>query len=235
MASRCRNTPSPVARQLRQEANFGCARCGCPVLDNAHIIPYEKTHAFPVEDMLALCPTCHRIADDGDYSKEHLRMLKANPYNKIHVKEAFLIEGSDLIVNIDNSVQFKNTPRVLTITDFDIISIKKIDIGYLSLDINFFDKFNSLIGIILDNKWAIDTTLLWDLEYKPQHLIIRNAPRSIVFEVRIEKGEVFLNATMYFKGNQFTMDNNGIWCHEKNIRISGLSFVGFPGGISIQI
>lgn len=38
----CRDIPLPVARLPRQEANFGCARCGCPVITNAHIIPLEK-------------------------------------------------------------------------------------------------------------------------------------------------------------------------------------------------
>jgi len=162
-------------------------------------------------------------------------MLKANPHNKIKVGERFLIEGKDLIVNIDNSLQFRNTPRVLTINDFDIISIKKIEGGFLSLDINFFDKFNSLIGIILENSWTVDTTLVWDLEYKPQHLIIRNAPRNIAFEARIEKGEVFLNAEMYFKGHQFKMNADGFWYRERNIRLSEFSVVGFPQGISIQV
>jgi hypothetical protein len=204
-------------------------------LENAHIIPYEITHDFIPEDMIALCPTCHTKADVGKYSEAYLHQAKKNPHNTIHVKEAFLIEGSDLIVNIGNSLQFKNTPRVLTINDFDIISIKKIESGFLSLDINFFDKFNNLIGIILENNWTVDTTLVWDLEYRPQHLIIRNAPRNIAFEARIEKGEVILKAEMYFKCHQFKMDDDGVWHRERNIRLSGFSVEGFPQAIHFQV
>jgi hypothetical protein len=227
---------------LRQESNFGCALCGCPILENAHIIPYEISHDFIAEDMVALCPTCHTKADLGKYSETYIRHAKTNPHNRMHVKEAFLIEGSDLIVNIGNSLQVKNLPRVLTINDFDIISIKKIDGGFLSLDINFFDKFGRLIGIILENKWIVDTTLVWDLEYRPQHLIIRNAPRNIAFEAKIEKGQVFLKAELYFKGYQFTIDDDGFWVTKdgkRNLILGGFSLVGFPGshggGISVQI
>jgi hypothetical protein len=56
VSKKCRNTPLDIARQLRKEANFGCARCGHPLLDNAHIIPYSQTRDFMAEDMIALYP-----------------------------------------------------------------------------------------------------------------------------------------------------------------------------------
>jgi len=135
MPSRCRNTPAPVQRQLLQEANFGCAICGSPILDNAHIIPYHITHAFPPQDMLALCPTCHRIADDGHYSEEYLRKLKESPHNKIKAEESFLIEGKDLILNMVGN-RYINCQRVLVINDFDVITMKRDSDNYLLLNLN---------------------------------------------------------------------------------------------------
>ena len=54
-----RNTPEGVKRLLRQEAGFGCARCGHPYLEYHHIIPYKDDQHFRSEDMVCLCGNCH--------------------------------------------------------------------------------------------------------------------------------------------------------------------------------
>jgi hypothetical protein len=186
-------------RQLRQEANFGCARCGCPVIDSAHIIPYRKTKAFPPEDMVSLCPTHHRMADDGKYPEEFLRELKANPHNKVHVKETFVIMGEKLVVNLAGS-KFTNVPTILRINDFDLISIRRGSGKHILLDVSFFDRYNRWVAAISDNMWSVDTTTIWDVEYRSQHLKLRSAPRKILFDVWIDKGEVFLAGTLYYRG-----------------------------------
>ncbi len=193
---KCRNTPIDVQRKLRREAHFGCCRCGHPLLDNAHIIPYHLSHDFPAEDMLALCPTCHRIADDGDYSEGYLRKLKANPFNKSVIRERFLIENNDLVLNAGGN-KYINCNKILTVDDYDILSMKKEDEGFVTLDLYLFNRFNHLIGIIDENKWTFDTSLMWDIEYKPKYLRIRNPSNQITFEIRIEKGEVFLYGELF--------------------------------------
>jgi hypothetical protein len=216
---RCRNTPLPVARKLRQEAHFGCCRCGHPLLDNAHIIPYNITEAFPVENMLALCPTCHRIADDGDYSEQVLRRFKANPYNKSHVGEAFLITNENLIVNMGAS-KFIDTPRVLVINDaFELISVKRGNNGDVLLDVNFYNKNNDLVAKVTESLWEVYTGLVWDLDYHPKELTIRDKPRDISFSLKIENGEIFITGTLYFKGFPIIINSD-------EVRINGYIFRG---------
>ena len=150
------------------------------------------------------------------------------------MKDSFQIEGSDLIVNIDD-IQFKNTPRVLVLNDFDIIAINRIEGRFLSLDINFYDRLDNHIAIVLENNWFVETRLVWDVEYKPQHLIIRNEPRKISFEARIENGEVFLRGEMYYRGHQISLTDEAFMIPSRNIRLSGFSIVDFPVGISEQV
>jgi hypothetical protein len=194
----CRDTPLPEARQLRQEANFGCARCGCPVIDNAHIIPYRETKAFPPEDMVALCPTHHRIADDGNYPEPYLKELKANPYNKVHVKETFLIMGEKLIVNLGEN-KFTNVPTVIRVNNFDLISVRRGEGKHILLDVSFFDEYNRWVAAITDNMWSVDTTIAWDVEYTSQHLKLRRALGKILFDIWIEDSEVFLIGKLYYR------------------------------------
>ena len=137
--------------------------------------------------MLALCPTCHRMADDGKYSEKYLRELKTNPHNQTQVTERFLIEGDKLRLNLGGN-RFINSPKVLTINDFEIITMKKETWGYITLNLNLFDEHHNLVGVINENKWTVDTSSLWDLEYKPRYLKIRNSPRKIFFEMEIRNG-----------------------------------------------
>lgn len=226
MSTKCRNTPIPVQRQLRQEAHFGCCRCGHPLLDNAHIIAYNISHAFPPEDMVSLCPTCHRMADSGGWSEKYLRELKTNPYNKSHVTERFLIEGDKPVLNLGGN-RFVNTPRVLIINDFELITLNKELDGYLTLNLSFFDRLNNLVGIVDENKWTVDTSLVWDLEYKPKHLTIRNAPREISFEVEIRHDEVYLRGNLFFMGHPITI-------HDDELLIQSHDFFGTMKGCTIE-
>jgi len=213
MSVKCRNTPSAVQRQLRQEANFGCCRCGLPLLDNAHIIPYHITHEFRPEDMSALCPTCHRIADDGQYSEKYLRELKANPRNKTSVAERFLIEGEKLVLNLGGN-KFIDSPRILTINDFDIITMGLETGGYITFSLSLFDIKHNLIAAIVENKWIVNTSMLWDLEYKPRQLKIRNASRQLSFTMKIEGGEVFVTGKLYYLGKAIIVTNDELMINE---------------------
>lgn len=74
-----RSPPAEVRRILRQEANFGCAYCGTPLIQYHHIIPYsEEEHQNP-DHMIALSPTCHSEADAGTIKRVKLYDLKTNP------------------------------------------------------------------------------------------------------------------------------------------------------------
>lgn len=201
MSKKCRNTPIDIARQLRREANFGCARCGHPLLDNAHIIPYSQTKNFKVEDMVALCPRCHRVVDGEKYPESELRKIKANPRNTGHIdeSEAFLIKNNDLIVNLGGA-KFTNTPRVLVCGDYDLISVRKGVEGDVLLSVNFFNKNNDLVAQISENFWTANTDSLWDLVYKPGELTIWNDRKDISLGVKIENGEIFLRGTFYCNG-----------------------------------
>ena len=76
-----RPTPEPIARQLRQEAGFGCCRCGYPIVQYHHIIPYAEDHHFRPEDMMALCPNCHDAANNV---RNHRRAAKTPQISRPH-------------------------------------------------------------------------------------------------------------------------------------------------------
>ncbi|MFR7391896.1 MAG: HNH endonuclease signature motif containing protein [Anaerostipes hadrus] len=68
--------PEAMKRKVRQEAYFGCVKCGCPgVLRYHHIEPWSKVKKHEAKNLVALCPNCHREATVGAYYYEE-RLLK---------------------------------------------------------------------------------------------------------------------------------------------------------------
>ena len=232
-----RNIPQPIQKQLRREANFGCALCGCPIIEYAHIIPYRNIQAHLPENIVALCPNHYTNFNRGEFSDSYLRDAKNNPHNKIYIKDAFFIDSQDIAVNVGKS-KFINTSRILAVNDFDIISIKRENERYILLDINFFDKLNNLIAVVYENSWTAEktTSAVWEIVYKPYHLVIRNTSRNLFFESKIENEELFITANMYYNAIPLSITNDGIWISENEMaaELKGHVLKNYDIGINAQ-
>ena len=232
-----RNIPQPIQKQLRREANFGCALCGCPIIEYAHIIPYRNIQAYLPENIVVLCPNHYTNFDRGEFSDSYLRDAKNNPHNKTYIKDAFFIDSQDIVVNLGKS-KFINTSRILAVNDFDIISIKRENEKYILLDINFFDKLNNLIAVVYENSWTAEktTSAVWEIVYKPYHLVIRNTSRNLFFESKIENEELFITANMYYNAIPLSITNDGIWISENEMaaELKGHVLKNYDIGINAQ-
>lgn len=193
-------------------------------MDNAHIIPFRESHDFPPVDMLALCPTCHRMADKGDYSEEYLRKLKTNPCNKKSISERFVVEGKDLILHMGKT-KFVNCSKLIQINNFEILSMAKEDEGDITLNLKLFDKFDNLIAEIIENKWTVFTQSIWDLEFKPKYIKIWNKPKDIIFEIKIENGEIYILGKLYYKGISIIISKDSVNIGGNNIPMTMLEGV----------
>ena len=116
--------PAPIQKQLKKEAVFGCVICGCPLLNYIHIIPPFDKNAFLPEDMAAICPNCKSRFDRHEFSESYLRDVKKNPHNRMREKDAFSLESGEMVINL-GKMKYINTPRVLAVNDFDIITLKQ--------------------------------------------------------------------------------------------------------------
>jgi hypothetical protein len=220
------NPPFQILKQLRRDVSYGCAICGCPILEYAHIVPYTNVQAFLPENMIALCPFHHIEHDNGELSVSALYDAKNNPHNKIHEQHAFIIQSQDMAINI-GKCKFVNTSRILVIDDFDIISIKREDGRYMLLDINFFDKLNNLIAIVSENTWTAEkrrNSRDWSISYKPKHLTIQNQSKNIRFEAKIQGNdnneEVTITADgMYYNRSSIKITENEILLDNDEIAI----------------
>lgn len=234
MTSKCRFAPASVRRKLREEAGFGCAFCGNPLIENAHIIPYNKTKEFQIEDMVALCPNCHTEADLGKIPEWVLREKKSNPFNrdKSIVAKKFTVTGEQMVVNIGSN-RFIDTESILVVNDSNLISIRRLEKQYLSIFVNLFDKIQRRIAFIHENEWFVDKRYFWDIEYRPQHLILRNAPKEITFEIQISDDEIFIRGKMFFNRFPIEIERNHITIN--GFRFMGMTMYGAKQGITCNV
>ena len=72
--------PADIKRRVLVESGHRCAipTCRHIEVDLHHIIPWEKCKEHKYENLIALCPNCHRRADQDEIDRKALRIYKAN-------------------------------------------------------------------------------------------------------------------------------------------------------------
>lgn len=72
--------PAELRRRVLVEAGHRCAITTCRHIevDVHHITPWETCKKHEYDNLIALCPNCHRRADRGEIDRKSLRIYKAN-------------------------------------------------------------------------------------------------------------------------------------------------------------
>lgn len=70
--------PAELRRQILVEAGHRCAihTCRHPDVDVHHIEPWSRVRDHRAENLIALCPNCHRRAELGEIDRRALRLYK---------------------------------------------------------------------------------------------------------------------------------------------------------------
>ena len=74
------NIPAELKRRVLCEAGHHCAIPTCRhfEVEIHHIVPWAKCKEHKYENLIALCPNCHKRADSGYIDRKSLRIYKAN-------------------------------------------------------------------------------------------------------------------------------------------------------------
>ncbi len=72
--------PADIRRRVFVEAGHRCAIPTCRYIevDVHHIIPWSQCQAHEYDNLICLCPNCHRRADRGEIDRKALRLYKMN-------------------------------------------------------------------------------------------------------------------------------------------------------------
>lgn len=72
--------PAELRRRVLVEAGHRCAIPTCRYIEVEvhHIIPWAQCQTHEYDNLIALCPNCHRRADRGEIDRKSLRLYKIN-------------------------------------------------------------------------------------------------------------------------------------------------------------
>lgn len=72
--------PAEIKRRVLVEAGHRCAIPACRFIevDVHHIVFWEECKKHEYDNLIALCPNCHRMAHNGKIDRKSLRIYKAN-------------------------------------------------------------------------------------------------------------------------------------------------------------
>jgi len=71
--------PAALVREVKMESGHRCAipTCKQTPVDIHHIVPWETCQTHEFDNLIALCPNCHRRAD-RDIDRKSIKMYKHN-------------------------------------------------------------------------------------------------------------------------------------------------------------
>ena len=124
------NIPAELKRRVLCEAGHRCAIPTCReiIVEVHHIVPWSECKEHNYENLIALCPNCHRLADRKHIDRKSLRIYKANlryAHDKFSQLEVDIL--SDLYKEPENaSLQF---PSFLMILINRILNAEYVEVG----------------------------------------------------------------------------------------------------------
>ena len=115
-------------RALRQEVAFGCPICRSPFLEFHHFDPpwSEEPHWRP-EGMIALCPTHHKHADGGNFTRDELLAMKEGRYTFDSIGQKFPWARQQQVVARLGGLYAVDCPTVLRVNNEAVIGIESGD------------------------------------------------------------------------------------------------------------
>ncbi|PQO22704.1 hypothetical protein C2I36_11690 [Rhodobacteraceae bacterium WD3A24] len=196
-----RKIPVDIRRRLRQEAFFGCAKCGSPILQYHHIVEFAEEQNHDPDHMIALCPTCHQGL--GKMRRERCYSLKKNPFNRINGK----IRG-ELGANMETSsflvgsCTYLDTPVIFSYYDRPIIQYL-IDEGQALLDI-YIPKEDMWPDILVEkNDLMVNSGGKWDVDFRTNFLRVQKDYGSTYFQIDLRKEVAEIEGKFSILGEQF--------------------------------
>ena len=216
-----RKTPKPIAQQLRQEAAFGCCKCGHPIIEYHHIVPFANDHHFRPEDMMVLCPNCHDAANKGAITLEEQRQLKLNPHNigRGYASGFLALNNKSLIINMGSNI-FKGGGTLIQADTIPLVALYLNKYGNIELTIKLYDQQNKLMLSINKNEWVSGDPSPWDISAGYQKLIIRKKKGQVSLDLNLTQEPIFLKADLWWKGHLISISPSSLRVDYKEMMLN---------------
>ena len=219
-----------MERELRQEAGFGCAKCGHPYLEYHHIVPYAEEARFRPQDMIALCGNCHR--EVSTYRRDRQYELKNNPFNIYAgiARGTLGYDKRDLRFRVGGN-WYENVPTILRYSNIPVIACSLQD-GQANISLILFDDEGRQILSVDKNNIEFRVDDLWDFEHVPGMVVARYGPRQVALRIDFRADDAVIEGSIWLGGRRFELSPEQTTLPGQN-RLRNCSFSHCAVGIQI--
>lgn len=220
--------PNALKRQLRQEAGFGCCRCGHPFIQYHHIVPWAEENHFRPEDMMILCGQCHPLCTVGAITEADQRALKSRPKNIANnlVRGQLYVNTTELVVNLAGGRSVE-TPNLLVLSGEVALSARRDpEHGRILISARIHSQDGQTIGELNDNEWSMSPNSVWDFESYPLHAKVRLAARQIALKIDVRNDQIELAGNWFHQGEAIEFSSAGARIGGKKFRVMNADYCG---------
>lgn len=202
-----RTPPAAIARQLRQEAGFGCVVCGCPIVEYHHIIEWNEKKHFDPDHMVAMCPNHH--SEYGKLDKSKAYTAKQNPINIRKGRIEGLLGGNKGQKALRlGAMTVKNCGSALNFSGINLFSYSLSNGEYL-LDVflpdeNFWPELE-----VSKNSLKAEIGGFWDIEFKTNWVKFRRKKGNIFLEIDFRGDLVEIDGRFDIAGQSVSLAEKG--------------------------
>jgi len=206
--------PDDLKRKVRQQCGFGCVICGSPIYDYDHIEEYATVQKHTFENLVLLCPTCHRKKTNGLITKDTVRTARENPSSQFRTSSDNLpIQPYSL--NIGGNVINTINGLVFNICEFGWMVIRFSNYPLIYAEI--LDENGERAVEIRENNYTL-CARTWDIEYVGKILTFRNGPRKIFASLMfdIENRSISVSGNIKLSNDvRIKIQDNGIYADDQ--------------------
>jgi HNH endonuclease len=180
-------------QEVRRRCGFGCVICGIPIYHYDHIVEYAQVQQHDPENIVLLCAHHHDLKTRGILPNQHVIDANEQPYNlqagattpftwPRFNKGAEVVLGSD-VYRMEGSRE-GDMFAVFTVDGRTLLGFRNLD-GHILFTVAILDEYNLPLLSILDNEMTLRADQ-WDVTVEGPRLVLRQALRNILIDIRFE-------------------------------------------------
>lgn len=214
---RSRNIPKKVSDNVKKRHFFECAWCGTNLTDQHHIEEYHLGGAHVEDNLILLCPNCHRQAHQGMISPYELIGRKSNHKKCDRLMGNFKTTLEKSKVVIGNNI-FNDHRYYIVAGDIPILDLV-IQNGVVLLFCRFYDPQGNLIFWMSRNVYWSEVESYIS---PPQVDCLEISNPDDFFYLKIQKENDYLRIYIktYLFGNIFFADERGVFLETQSRQIN---------------
>lgn len=217
-----RYIPKKISNQVQKKHYFECAWCGTTITDRHHIEEFAEGGKHTVENLILLCPNCHRQTHNHEISKVELK-------HRINTHLEGDRFGGNINLQINNrkviagGATFIDVPILIRIQETNIIEFQKMKNGKFTIKTRFYDPDGNLIFWLSNNRFWTATPFIVTSERNSLFIKARNTPQYL--DIRLKDDFIEIKGINFYNGNILHFTDKYL-----DINSNKFSSIGLEGG-----